>query len=101
MCFAGFRHVSLDETVVADGGVVDDPDLIVLDDVMNALARQDPRKVQVVEMRYFGGLSVEETAEVLKSSTVTVKWDWRAARTWFYRELTATADHAPPTLETN
>ena len=62
-------------------------DLAVLDDAMNALARIDPRKVQVVEMRFFGGLSVEETAEVLKVSTVTVKRDWRAAKAWLYREL--------------
>ena len=54
---------------------------------MNALARFDPRKVQVVEMRFFGGLSVEETAEVLKVSPVTVKRDWSAAKAWLYREL--------------
>src|ERR1019366_1048314 len=53
---------------------------VSLDDAMNGLARIDPRKVQVVEMRFFGGLSVEETAEVLKVSPVTVKRDWRAAR---------------------
>jgi RNA polymerase sigma factor (sigma-70 family) len=64
---------------------------------MNALARLDPRKVQVVEMRFFGGLSVEETAEVLKVSTVTVKRDWRAARTWLYRELTRATTGAPQT----
>ena len=67
---------------------------------MNALARIDPRKVQVVEMRVFGGLSVEETAEVLKISPVTVKRDWRAARTWLFRELTG-ATNEPPTLETS
>jgi RNA polymerase sigma factor (sigma-70 family) len=63
-------------------------DLVELDRAMNALARIDPRKVQVVEMRFFGGLSVEETAEVLKISTVTVKRDWRTAKAWLYRELT-------------
>jgi RNA polymerase sigma-70 factor, ECF subfamily len=46
----------------------------------------------VVEMRFFGGLSVEETAEVLKISAVTVKRDWRAAKTWLYRELTGASD---------
>ena len=68
----------------------------------DSLARLDPRKVQVVEMRFFGGLSVEETAEVLKISAVTVKRDWRAARTWLFRELTgaSTAD-VPRTLETS
>ena len=59
----------------------------------------DRRKVQVVEMRYFGGLSVEETAEVLKVSTVTVKRDWRAARLWLYRELTG-GNHGTPAMET-
>ena len=62
-------------------------DLVALDDAMNALARLDPRKVQVVEMRFFGGLSVEETAEVLKVSPVTVMRDWSSAKAWLYREL--------------
>jgi len=95
----GVQHVPLDEASVVGG---EDMDLVALDDAMNSLARLDPRKVQVVEMRFFGGLSVEETAEVLKISTVTVKRDWRAARTWLFRELTgaSTAD-APRTLETS
>src|SRR5947199_3821743 len=85
------QHVSLDEAAVVGGD--EDVDLLALDDAMNALARIDPRKVQVVEMRFFGGLSVEETAQVLKVSTVAVKRDWRAARAWLYRELTGgTAD---------
>ena len=62
--------------------------MVELDDAMNALARIDPRKVQVVEMRFFGGLSVEETAEVLKVSPVTVMRDWSAAKAWLHRELT-------------
>src|SRR5437588_7795197 len=82
----GVQHVSLEEAAVVGGD--QDADLVVLDDAMNALARIDPRKVQVVEMRFFGGLSVEETAEVLKISTVTVKRDWRGARAWLYRKLT-------------
>ena len=82
----GVLHVSLDETAVVGGD--QDADMVGLDDAMNALARIDPRKVQVVEMRFFGGLSVEETAEVLKISPGTVKRDWRAARPWLYRELT-------------
>src|ERR1035438_4410284 len=82
----GVPHISLDEAAVVGGD--QDTDLVALDDAMNALGRIDPRKVQVVEMRFFGGLSVEETAEVLKVSTVTVKRDWRAARAWLYRELT-------------
>ena len=62
-------------------------DLVALDAAMEALARLDPRKVQVVEMRFFGGLSVEETAEVLKVSPVTVMRDWSTAKAWLYREL--------------
>src|SRR5262249_40490206 len=89
---AAFRHLSLDEPWLA---AATDPDLAALDDALNALERLDRRKVQVVEMRYFGGLSVEETAKVLKVSTVTVKRDWRAARLWLYRELTG-GNHGSP-----
>jgi RNA polymerase sigma-70 factor, ECF subfamily len=85
----GVQHVSLEETAIMDD---DRPaDLVALDDAMNALARIDPRKVQVVEMRFFGGLSVEETAEVLKVSPVTVMRDWSTAKAWLYRELTGGA----------
>ena len=79
-------HVSLDEAAQVGGGRP--ADLVALDDAMNSLARLDPRKVQVVEMRFFGGLSVEETAEVLKVSPVTVMRDWSTAKAWLYRELT-------------
>jgi RNA polymerase sigma factor (TIGR02999 family) len=82
----GVQHVPLDEAVVVCGDRAGD--IVALDDAMNALARFDPRKVQVVEMRYFGGLSVEETAEVLKVSPVTVMRDWSTARAWLHRELT-------------
>jgi RNA polymerase sigma-70 factor (ECF subfamily) len=82
----GVQRVTLDEAATVGGG--EDMDLVALDDALNALARIDPRKVRVVEMRFFGGLSVEETAEVLKVSTVTVKRDWRLAKAWLYRELT-------------
>jgi RNA polymerase sigma-70 factor (ECF subfamily) len=85
----GVQHVSLEETAIVDD---DRPaDLVALDDAMNALARIDPRKVQVVEMRFFGGLSVEETAEVLKVSPITVMRDWSTAKAWLYRELTGGA----------
>jgi DNA-directed RNA polymerase specialized sigma24 family protein len=56
--------------------------------------------VQIVEMRYFGGLSVDETAEVMKTSPRTVARDWNAAKAWLYRELRGTADGSGP-LETN
>ncbi len=82
----GVQHVSLDDTAIVGGER--DADLVALDDAMNLLAELDPRKVQVVEMRFFGGLSVEETAEVLKVSTITVMRDWSTAKAWLYRELT-------------
>ncbi len=81
----GVPHVPLEEAAMV--GREQDADLVALDDAMNELARIDSRKVQVVEMRFFGGLSVEETAEVLKVSAITVKRDWRAAKAWLYREL--------------
>jgi len=83
---AGLQQVSLEEAAVMGGGQA--PDLAALDDALNALARLDARKAQVVEMRFFGGLSVEETAEVLKVSPVTVMRDWSTAKVWLYRELT-------------
>jgi DNA-directed RNA polymerase specialized sigma24 family protein len=64
------------------------PDLLALDDALNALAVFDERKAQVVELRFFGGLSVEETAAVLKISAITVMRDWNSAKAWLYRELT-------------
>jgi RNA polymerase sigma-70 factor, ECF subfamily len=100
---AGVQHVSLDQAAAigADESTGSPLDFAALDDALNTLARIDPRKVQVVEMRFFGGLSVEETAEVLKISTVTVKRDWRAAKTWLYRELTGATSDESRTLETN
>lgn len=82
---AGVPHVALDDVAVVSGDRTGD--LVALDDAMNALAHLDPRKVQIVEMRFFGGLSVEETAEVLKVSPATVRRDWSIAKLWLYREL--------------
>ena len=64
-------------------------DVLALDDAMNHLAVFDQRKSQVVELRFFGGLSVEETSEVLKVSPETVLRDWRLAKDWLFRELTS------------
>jgi RNA polymerase sigma factor (TIGR02999 family) len=94
----GIRHVSLDEATV--GGAVPSADLVALDDALNALAGVDPRKVRVVEMRFFAGLSVEETATVLKVSPVTVRRDWSSAKIWLYRELTGETDDGLGSLET-
>ena len=60
---------------------------MALDDALNSLATIDPRKSQIVELRFFGGLSVEETAEVLKVSPETVVRDWRLAKVWLLRQL--------------
>jgi RNA polymerase sigma factor (TIGR02999 family) len=89
----GVQHVSLDETAVLGDDRA--ADLVALDDAMNALARIDHRKVRVVEMRFFGGLSVEETAEVLKVSSVTVMRDWSTAKAWLYRELAGGSTDGP------
>ena len=86
----GLRRVSLDEATMIGGERP--PDLAALDDALTLLAERDPRKAQVVEMRFFGGLSVEESAEVLGVSPVTVMRDWRTARAWLYRELSGSGD---------
>ncbi|MGC2110320.1 MAG: sigma-70 family RNA polymerase sigma factor [Candidatus Korobacteraceae bacterium] len=98
----GVQHISLDEAAQLGGNLGEwSADLVALDDAMNALARLDPRKVQVVEMRFFGGLSVEETAEVLEVSSVTVMRDWSTAKAWLYRELTGGTDDGLGTMETS
>ncbi|MGA7295545.1 MAG: sigma-70 family RNA polymerase sigma factor [Terriglobales bacterium] len=62
-------------------------DVVLLDDALKALAKLDPRKAQVVELRFFGGLTFTETAEVLDISAVTVSRDWSTARVWLHREM--------------
>jgi RNA polymerase sigma factor (sigma-70 family) len=66
-----------------------DREIVAVDDALNALAEVDPRKAKVIELRFFGGLSVEETAEVLKISAQSVMRDWRMARAWLLAELAA------------
>jgi len=81
----GAKAISLDDALV----ISPEPsaDLVAVDDALNQLAKVDDRKSQVVVMRFFGGLSVEETAEVLKVSPETVARDWRLAKAWLMREL--------------
>jgi RNA polymerase sigma-70 factor (ECF subfamily) len=81
----GAKAISLEDALV----VSPEPtaDLVAVDDALNQLAKVDDRKCQVVVMRFFGGLSVEETAEVLKISPETVARDWRLAKAWLMREL--------------
>lgn len=93
---AAVDHVSLEETAVVRER---DENLVVLDDALQALSRFDSRKAQVVELRFFGGLSVEETAEVLRVSPITVMRDWSAARAWLYREMKGDSSHESRTLE--
>ena len=81
----GLGRIELSE--VPDLSVRKDRDLLVLDDALDQLRDADPRKAKIVELRYFGGLSVEETAEVLKVSPDTVLRDWRLARAWLLAEL--------------
>ena len=78
-------HVSLDEVLTVSAGRSDD--LVALDDALNSLAEIDERKSRIVELRFFGGLSNEEIAEVLQISTVTVIREWNKAKAWLYREL--------------
>lgn len=68
-------------------GQAGSPDLLALDQAMKRLEKIDERQSRVVELRYFGGLSIEETAQVLKTSPATVKRDWTMAKAWLHREL--------------
>ena len=77
--------VSLEEASIASPGT--GADVVALDDALNTLAAMDPRRSRVVELRFFGGLSAEETAEVLKVSVETVLHDWKLAKVWLLREL--------------
>jgi RNA polymerase sigma factor (TIGR02999 family) len=79
-------RVSLEEDPQAPGR---DRELVAIDDALNALAEIDPRKAKVVELRFFGGLSVEETAEVLKISPESIARDWKMARAWLLAEITS------------
>jgi RNA polymerase sigma factor (TIGR02999 family) len=82
------QQLSLDKAAAVS--VEQAAELVALDDALESLAAIDRRKSQVVEMRYFGGLTVEETAEALQVSPETVARDWRLARTWLLRELSQT-----------
>ncbi|HJQ32367.1 MAG TPA: sigma-70 family RNA polymerase sigma factor [Pyrinomonadaceae bacterium] len=81
------RHISLEGalTVTDEKG----SDLLALDEALEGLSKIDERKSRIVELRFFGGLSVEETAEVLKVAPVTVMREWSKAKAWLYRELSS------------
>ena len=83
----GEETISLVDTVMLSPPKSKGIDVAALDDALNALAQVDARKAQVVELRFFAGLNFDETAEVLKVSTVTVARDWTTARAWLHREM--------------
>ena len=93
------ERVSLDEA--ANFAEERATELIALDDALQDLAKLDPRKSRIVEMRYFGGLTGEETAEVLGISTATVARDWETAKAWLLRELSRTESMARPASNTS
>jgi RNA polymerase sigma-70 factor, ECF subfamily len=80
------RQVSLDETAVLSRER--STDLVAIDDALTSLSTHDPRKSEIVVLRFFGGLNIEETAEALKVSPTTVQREWRAAKAWLYHALT-------------
>jgi RNA polymerase sigma-70 factor, ECF subfamily len=89
----GAIHVSLDEALVLPEAK--SQEVLALDEALNQLELLDSQKSRIVELRYFGGLSLEETAEVLNISPSTVQREWRRARTWLYRMISeGTADEA-------
>jgi len=81
----GSPSISLNEALVVSAEPVSD--VVAIDQALEALAKVDSRKASVVELRFFGGLTIEETAEVLKVSPDTVRRDWRLAKAWLLREL--------------
>src|SRR5262247_3287832 len=87
---AAAQKVSLDQAM--EVSPKRSADLVAVDDALNALAAFDPRKSQIVELRFFGGLSVEETAEVLQIAPITVMREWSKAKAWLYDELSAKKD---------
>lgn len=90
---SGGRGVPLDEAQTAS--LQDESDVLLLHEALKKLAGFDPRRARVVEMRYYGGLSLEETAEALGVSAITVTRDWQIARTWLARELGSSTEPAP------
>jgi RNA polymerase sigma factor (TIGR02999 family) len=81
------HSAAIDLDAIPDVGGQKGPELVALDDALNELAQFDPRKARVIEMRFFGGLSVEETAEVLKISPQSVLRDWKLAKAWLLRAM--------------
>ena len=94
---ADVEHVSLDAAAALCTDRSDD--FASLDDALTALAERSPRKAKVVELRFFGGLTVDETAQVLQVSPITVMREWKSAKAWLYRELAGPTANGQRTLE--
>jgi RNA polymerase sigma factor (TIGR02999 family) len=84
----GVRNLPLDEAIMIGGGV--DFDLLALDEALTRLAAIDPQQSRVVELRFFGGLTMEEAAEVMRISPATVGREWRMAKAWLFAEISRT-----------
>ncbi|MDQ4122782.1 MAG: ECF-type sigma factor [Acidobacteriota bacterium] len=82
------RHISLEEALTVTNEK--DADLLALDEALHSLAALDERKAKIVELKFFGGLSVDEIAEILKVAPITVMREWNKAKMWLYRELSRT-----------
>ncbi|HYR29590.1 MAG TPA: sigma-70 family RNA polymerase sigma factor, partial [Thermoanaerobaculia bacterium] len=92
---AGAVHVPLDDAATLLQAVVQPQvDYAALDEALRALETLDPRKGRIVELRYFAGLGIEETAEVLAISPMTVRREWTRAKAWLYRELAEGGSHS-------
>jgi RNA polymerase sigma factor (TIGR02999 family) len=89
---SGAAALSLDEAIALPGGK--DLDLVALDDALEGLAKIDERQSRLVELRFFTGLTIEETAEVLQMSVATAKRDWVSAKAWLSREIRRQSAHA-------
>lgn len=86
----GGQNIRVSLSEAATVGTRHDPDLVALDDALTTLEKLDPRQARVVELRFFGGLSLEEAAEVVRVSVSTVRRDWRVAKAWLHQQLSAT-----------
>src|SRR5260370_22887319 len=84
---AGATRVTLDPSIAAPRSAGREVDLLALDEALCRLAKMDSQQSQIIELRYFGGLSIEDTSEFLGVSTATVKRSWASARAWLLREM--------------
>src|SRR5438477_491272 len=90
---SGAVKLSLDEAMAVPQALGGDVDLLSLNDALERLAEMDERQSRIVELRFFAGLSIEETAEVMNLSPATIKREWQTARAWLFREMTRTAEY--------